>query len=179
MKLIRFLATITLLAPSIAYSEDEPGRLRLGVGFYLMELYDEAVLSGREAQYGGVLSVGYLINNNFVLHGNYYSLSSGDFDDTDIEGSEILIYYGRDLTKRGVQQSIGGGYFSEDWDDSTGSKSLDGLQLGYGIGYNWDDTSITALIHFRDSIEYDDTLTQLEDEINSVFVLSVIFSTRL
>ncbi len=179
MKLIRFLATITLLAPSIVYSEAEPRNFNLGVGIFLMELYDEAVLSDREAQYGGVLSVGYLINNNFVLHGNYYSLGNGDFDDTDIEGLEMLIYYGRDLTKRGVHQSIGGGYFSEDWDNSTGSKSISGLQLGYGIGYNWSDTSITALIHFRDSSKYDDNLTQLEDEINSVFVLSVVFSIRL
>ncbi len=179
MKLMRFFIMIALLAPSVAYSETEPRRLNLGVGIYLMELYDEAVFSDREAQYGGVLSVGYLLNDNFVLYGTYYSLNNGDFDDTDIDGSEILVYFGRDLTKRGIQQSIGGGYFSEDWDGATGSKSLSGLQLGYGIGYNWDDTSINALIHFRDSSEYDDTFSRLEDEINSVFVISVIFSTRL
>ncbi len=178
MVLTRFFATIAILAPSVAYAEVEPGEIKLGIGVYLLEIYDEVVLSDRDAQYGGVLSISYLLNNNFVLYGTYYSLGNGEFDGTDIDGSEILIYYGRDLTKRGLRQSIGGGYFSEDRDDETGSKSLSGLQLGYGVGYNWDDISIDALIHFRDSSEYDGVYTQRDDEINSVLVISVVISTQ-
>lgn len=173
------LLTILLLFPSIAYAEVEPGKFSLGVGLILIELYDDPVLSDRNAQYGGLLSAGYKINKNFLLLGNYYSPGNGDFSDTDIDGTELLIYYGRDLTRRGLQLSMGIGYFSEDWDGPDNSESISGLQLGYGIGYRWDETSLTALIHVRNSGDYDDIDDRIEDDIRSVYGLSIIYAVQL
>ena len=173
------LVAIVLLIPSITNAGSKPEKFSLGAGVYLMELYDEQVFSDREAQHGGILSVEYLIDSNFVIFGNYYALDQGDVNDTDIEGSEILLFYGRDLSRPGLQQIVGGGFFREDWENSAESKTVSGPQLGYGLRYKWDNTSLTGLLHYRFSRDYDDIENQLEEDLNSVFLLSVIYSIQL
>ena len=101
MILLRFITAILLLIPLSVYPDTGPGKLNLGTGVYFLELYDESFLSDREAQWGGVLSADYIFDDYNLLHGTYYALDSGDFDNTDIDGWEAIYYFGNGFASPG------------------------------------------------------------------------------
>lgn len=178
MMLLRFFTLIVLLFPLVAYSGTEPKNFNLGIGYYSLELYDESYSYDGYRLNGAALSIAYMFSDNVALRGTYYSFNQSDFANTDTDGSEVLAYYGSGLATRGFKWYIGGGYFREQWDGATDSNSFNGLQLGGGLGYNWEIVSFDMLLHLRDTDDYDDHLGQPGAEINTAGVLSLIFSAR-
>jgi hypothetical protein len=178
MMLLRFLAMNVLLFPLVAYSDTEPKNFNLGIGYYSLEIYDEAYSYEGDRLNGASLSAAYMLSNKVALRGTYYLLKRGNFADTDASGLEALAYYGNGLAMRGLKWYVGGGYFSEEWDIATESNSFSGLQLGGGFGYNWERYSFDMFLHFRDTSDYDKQLAVPGGEINTAGVLSLMLSSR-
>jgi len=178
MLLLRFLVLNVLLIPLIASSSTEPKNFNLGIGYYSLELYDEADTYDGVNMKGVSLSATYMFIDNIALRGIYYSLNKNDLVSTDVDGMEILAYYGSGLATRGGKWYIGGGYFRDQWDGAKESNSFDGLQLGGGFGYNWETMSFDMMLHFRDTSDYDNYLGRPGGEIVTAGTLSLMLSAR-
>lgn len=178
MMLLRFLALILFLVPLVTFSDTEPKRFNLGIGYYSLELYDETDTYDGVNLKGVSLSATYLFTDNIALRGTYYSLNKNDLISTDVDGTEILAYFGSGLATRGGKWYIGGGYFRDQWDSATESNSFDSLQLGGGFGYNWEIMSFDMMLHFRDVGDYDSYLGRPGGEIVTAGTLSLMLSAR-
>ena len=182
MMLLRFLAMIVLLIPLAGYSGTEPKNFNLGIGYYDLQIYqtysDETYSYDSDRLNGVSLSAAYMFSDNIALRGDYYSLGQGNIFDTDVDGFEVLVYVGSGLAMRGFKWYLGGGHFSEQWDGAIESTSFSGLQLGGGIGYNWERYAFDMLLRFRDPSDYDKHLSVPGTEINTVGVLSLMLSAR-
>ena len=176
--LLRFLTFPVILIPLIAYSETEPKHINLGIGYYTVHIYDEIYSYDSDRLNGVSLSATYMLSDIVALRGTLYSLERGNFDNTNADGWEVLAYYGRGMTTQGGKWYLGGGYFSEQWNDATGSSTFNGLQLGGGFGYNWEHLAFDMLLHLRDTSDYDNHLGAPGAEINTAGVLSIMLSAR-
>jgi hypothetical protein len=178
LMLLRFLTFPVILIPLIAYSETEPKHINLGIGYYTVHIYDEIYSYDSDRLNGVSLSATYMLSDIVALRGTLYSLERGNFDNTNADGWEVLAYYGRGMTTQGGKWYLGGGYFSEQWNDATGSSTFNGLQLGGGFGYNWEHLAFDMLLHLRDTSDYDNHLGAPGAEINTAGVLSIMLSAR-
>lgn len=172
------VVVLLLSIPALSVAGEDQKRINLGLSYYSLQLYDETWSYDSDRLNGVSLSGAYLVSDRLALRGTYYQLGSGDFDNTDAAGAELLAYYGRGLATRGGKWYIGAGYFNERWDTSGNSQKFDGLQLGGGFGYNWDKVAFDLLLQFRDVSDYAEYLDRPEAEINTAGVLSLMLSTR-
>ena len=176
--LLRFLTLPVIFIPLIAYSETEPKHFNLGIGYYTIQIYDEIYTYDSDRLNGMSLSASYMFSDNIALRGTFYSLKRGNFDNTSADGWEVLAYYGRGMATQGGKWYLGGGYFSEQWDDAAGSNTFNGLQLGGGFGYNWELVALDMLLQLRDRTDYDNYFGAPGAEINTAGVLAIMLSAR-
>ena len=79
----------------------------------------------------------------------------------DSTGYDLLAYYGTGLASQGFKAYIGGGLFKDTWEAIGFNKSFSGLQLGGGLGYNWDSISLELVLNIRDSSDYEDFVNNI------------------
>ena len=178
LMLLRFLTLSVIFIPLSTYSVTKPKHINLGIGYYTVQIYDETYSYDSDRLNGVSLSATYMFSDKVALRGTVYSLEQGDFDNTNADGWEALAYYGRGMATPGGKWYVGGGYFSEQWNDAAGSNTFNGLQLGGGFGYNWEQLAFDMLLHLRDTSDYDNYFGAPGAEINTAGVLSIMLSAR-
>ncbi|MGB5278315.1 MAG: hypothetical protein WBO73_13045 [Gammaproteobacteria bacterium] len=176
--LSRFFILLALLTFFMSLTANELKNFNLGVGYYSLQLYDEAETYDSDRFNGLSLSASYMFTNRIALRGNYYSLSQSDFAYSDVDGWEVLALFGNGLATQGGKWYVGGGYFNEQWEGTPGSDTFNGLQLGGGFGYNWETIALEMQLSLRDTGDYDDTLGTQTTDIDTAGVLAVILSAR-
>ena len=109
--------------------------------------------------YGFAASVGYAISDQFALRATFFSQEEDD-SEFDSSGYDLLVHLGINMASPGFKAYIGGGYFSDEWELDSYSRSFDGLQLNGGIGYNWESIALEFIIGIRDASEYEDFINE-------------------
>jgi len=176
--LLRLSILLFLLTYFLSVTATELKKFSLGVGYYSLQLYDEAESYDSDRFNGLSLSASYMFTNRIALRGNYYKLSQSDFAYRDADGWEVLAFFGNGLATQGGKWYVGGGYFNEQWHASSVSNTFNGPQLGGGFGYNWETVALDMQLTLRDTGDYDDTLSTQSTEIVTAGVLTLILSAR-
>ncbi|RCU49568.1 hypothetical protein EZV61_15515 [Corallincola luteus] len=152
---ILILAFAPFLANAESIAESETKQWSVGVGSYALIIDSDDY--GDDTFEGYALSADYAINDNFAVRGNYYSLEHEDLSSLEIDGFELLGYFGTGLMTEGFKAYIGGGFFSENLDGPFGlDEDFSGLQLNGGLGYNWEYVALDFSLAVRDPSDYED-----------------------
>jgi len=123
----------------------------VGLGSYVLSL---AINSNTYDYSGSALTVGFNFNSWASIYGHVYALTNTTWETEKIDGSDIMIRFGK--TGDGLMGFGSLGYYSETLSD-TGYPSVDfsGTFIGYGIGYNWEHVSLVLEGSARGTNEYE------------------------
>jgi len=109
---------------------------------------------------GPAIFASYGISDNIGIRASLFSLESetnGALTTTQSDGYDLSLHFGTGLETDGFKAYGGFGLFKDKWSGATnytGSLSFGGLQIGGGLGYNWENLSLDANINLRKASEY-------------------------
>ncbi len=160
LSLLFLFVSLNVHAGNDAFSQKP---FTVGGGVYVSTLgFDDATFQDEE--YSGLgLSLGYAFTNFFAVRGTYFSQENDDFSDNTSKGIDLFAYFGSHLATRGFKGYGGVGFFRDTQQFTSSSETFDGLQLGGGIGYNWDSVALDFTVLIRDSSDYEARLNNTEE----------------
>lgn len=177
--IVRLLVILALLLPASAFAA-KPKNFSIGFGTYaLVVAYDRADYANDELA-GLSVSMSYAFTDKFGFRATYYSMDHNDVAALDDSGYDLLAYIGGGLQSRGFKAYAGGGIYDESWDYGGVSESYGGLQVGGGLGYNWDGVALDLVVSLREPGDYEDAiLINTGQSVNAAAAAAaLIFSAR-
>lgn len=182
MKYSLFIAVLAIiLLPFNTQADEQEKKFTLGAGTYDLRIaYDNSSLV--DGYFSGVgVSASYAFTNKYAIRGEYYRLEHDDDSGLDVDGFDLVGYYGTGLITKGIKAYVGGGIFTEMHDSSNLTENFKGLQLNGGIGYNWDAVSLEFVLGIRDVSEYKDYIEDTGGISTKARAVSgsIIFSARI
>lgn len=114
--------------------------------------YDNAWLENDEVS-GYQIGYSRVFQGYFEFRGSYYRLEPDSYSDVTVKGFDLGVVAGN--VGPGFKSYAGAGMFSETWENSF-SHDFSGIQLIFGIGYNWQEMGLDLTIAYRDAQDYQD-----------------------
>jgi hypothetical protein len=159
----RLLLILPLLLLWTTVSADgikKPGKLEkpysVSIGLYAENI--SASESSADQDFSGYsLAISQAFLDNFGGRITYYSSDNDDLSIFKSEGYDIVLHWGTGLASQGFKAYIGGGYFNNTWEihEIGLKKSLEGLQINGGVGYNWEHVALDFILAIRDPGDYE------------------------
>ena len=173
-----YLLMIALAVKPVLLQADNDKHFNLGAGKYRMVLSNNTGFDDKFTGYA--LSGQYAYSDNVAARISLYNTEEESYVQFDNDGVEILALFGAGLYTEGFKIYLGAGYFSEDWQLTTLSASLNGLMLSGGIGYNWKIISVDLILGIRDVGDYQDLADQVSPflDIDKSKSTSILLSAR-
>lgn len=160
MEMHRFVRTamvtsfLGLMAVSSAKADERRNEFFVGT-YSAVVVYSEVDLD--EDEFAGN-HFGYArdFNDHFGFRGSYFSVEHVDFPAIDVTGYDMALIGGK--LDHGFNVWGGGGFFSEDLEDSDFGiqETFSGVQVQFGIGYSWEPVSLRFVLNSRDASDYAD-----------------------
>ena len=182
------LSAIILSSSSIVQAQErsEPS-FALGISSYATAVIVDTPSGRDDWSFGGAaINATLAFNNNIALRGHLYSQSEADNENIEVSGYDIQALFGSNLTNEGLKYYLALGLYSEELNVDiyrTGyrsypyypyypyytyysytenySRSMTGLMLGFGLGYNWSRVALDFTVSIRDAQPYADTFEEL------------------
>lgn len=172
------LPFVLLMLPLAALSGEQQKKINIGVGTYGLVIVNDSSVVGDDQLSGYTMSGQYAFSDMFALRVAWYALDHRDFTNIDNQGFDVVAYVGGGMVSTGFKVYGGGGYFSESWEISGSSESLNGLQLSGGLGYNWQNAGVDLIFAIRQTSDYQDVLAGTGTDIDVASSATLVVSAR-
>ena len=177
MKHILTAIAATLASTSLSVHAEEIKHLQVGIGSYVTNV---SYFNSSDDEFsGGAISAAYALNDNLSFRASVYALENDVFSALENKGYDLSIYGGTGLMTHGFKIYGGGGIFSETWQVAGFEDDFSGVQLGGGIGYNWDTVALDFIVGIRSISDYEDNLSpfglEVESSTSGTLALSIRF----
>lgn len=182
-----FLVLLLLCSASLTQAETETQKsTSIGVGTYAIA----ATFSNPDAKdmefSGNSLFISHATSDSGAIRLGFFQAEDPDYY-TETRGLDLQFLIGLNLRNEGFKMFFGPGYFSETVEETfTGdsySGDISGFQLVGGIGFNTGNISIDLSVTVRDSIAYNDFMSDITngavvDTFADVVSASLVLSAR-
>lgn len=172
--LLTLLFTLSIFTSTTQARSEK--KLSVGLGTYAVIVAYSDPFTLNDEFSGIAVSATYATSNNMAFKATYYTLENNTVEVIDNTGYDLLIYFGSGLSRTGFKAYIGGGIFTENWEDPHFNEKFNGLQINGGIGYNWDSVSLDLTVGAREPDDYDDP--EFQDLGPTVASSSLLLSAR-
>jgi hypothetical protein len=173
-----FLVSFVLLMLPVSASGEQQKKINIGVGTYGLVIVNDSSVLDDDQLSGYTISGQYAFSDRFALRAAWYALDHRDFTNIDAQGFDLVAYIGSGLMSSGFKIYGGGGYYSENWETSGNSESFKGLQLGGGLGYNWQNAGLDLVLALRQTSDYEEVLATTGTAIDAAASAMLIVSAR-
>lgn len=158
MRILTSLFSIGLLSLSAAAIAEEERNFSVGVTTSGLTLATDG-FEDDEASGLGVTASAYFQDTGRFQLGGRATLAFMEHDDLsglDVTTFDASLLWGQGFNAEGFKWYLSGGIFNDKWsyDVTSFSENFNGLQLGGGIGYNWDRIALDGWLTARNTSSY-------------------------
>ncbi len=154
------LLLLSLLLASLASARPYRRHARkayslVGIGTYAA-VVDNPSPFADDKLYGFSLTGTLGLGPSLAVRGNLYFTEHDDVSGLDNNGLDAQLLFGGGMNRYGFKYYGIVGLFSETWDSGAAEHDFSGLELGFGIGYDWRRISLDWWGVWRDPGDYED-----------------------
>ncbi|BAU57870.1 hypothetical protein HH1059_11770 [Halorhodospira halochloris] len=137
-------------------ADREPRRTFIGGGYYQLaqRVQVRTTQTDREQFDGPSIVLRQAFHDYWTGEIRYYSINHDDHSEWDVSGLVINLWLSTNAFEPGWNFGVGGGFYTEDWEQ----ESFAGFNIGLLIGYRWENFGFDLVAGGRDTSDQDDTL---------------------
>ncbi|WP_339618108.1 outer membrane beta-barrel protein [uncultured Gilvimarinus sp.] len=171
MNVKTFLATSMLIAPTLAFAQQEvepQKHFSIGVASYATVIgYSDNGDDDSDAYSGPALIATGAINDHVAFRITYAAQEETDDSDYSVDALEGAVLLGTGLSTQGFRAYGALGLFNETHEYQVYRRSyeqdVNGYTLGGGLGYSWSYVTLDFWLSVRDTSDYEDSAPSLDD----------------